>query len=157
MKRWYSLAVMATLATGAQAQEPGGPGQMGRRAQLPDRWITLDSLATTVGLTDEQKAKVAGPYKALNAVLKQGADKRAAGRQRMMGGGMGAMQDMTEEQRQAMRARMDSLRAELQPLQDEADQYYQAIRGALTAEQQAKFDALPKPQVMPPMRRGMGG
>jgi Spy/CpxP family protein refolding chaperone len=61
---------------------------------------------------------------------------------------------MTDEQRQAMRARMDSLRADLQPLQDEADQYYQAIRAALTPEQYAKFDALSKPQVMPPMRRG---
>lgn len=157
MKRWYTLAVMAALATGARAQTPGGPGPMGQRAQLPDRWITLDSLAATVGLSDEQKGKVTGPYNALNAVLKQGAEKRAAMRSRMGGGGMGNMQDMTDEQRQAMRARMDSLRAELQPLQDEADQYYQAIRGALTAEQHAKFDALPKPQVMPPMRRGMGG
>lgn len=150
MKRWYSLAVMAALATSAKAQGP-------QRAQLPDHWLTLDSLATAVGLSAEQKTKVTGPYNALNAVLKQGAEKRAAMRQRMMAGGMPNMQEATDEQRQAMRARMDTLRAELQPLQDEADQYYQAVRAALTVEQHPKFDSLPKPQVMPPMRRGMGG
>lgn len=156
MKRWYTLAVMAALATSALAQGPGGPGSMGQRAQLPDHWLTLDSLGAAVGLTAEQKTKVTGAYNALNGVLKQGADKRAGMRQRMGGTGAVSMQDMTDEQRQAMRARMDSLRAELQPLQDEAEQYYQAIRAALTAEQQPKFDALPKPQVMPPMRRGPG-
>lgn len=154
MKRWYTLAVMAALATSARAQGPGGPAGTGQRAQLPDHWLTLDSLSGVVGLTAEQKAKVTGPYTALNAVLKQGADKRASMRQRLGGTGMVSMQDMTDEQRQAMRARMDSLRAELQPLQDESEQYYQAIRAVLTPEQQPKFDALPKPQVMPPMRRG---
>lgn len=153
MKRWYTLAVMAALATSARAQGPGAPG-MGQRAQPPDHWMTLDSLATALGLTDDQRPKVTGPYNALNAVLKQGAGKRAAMRQRMMGGGgPGAMQEMSDEQRQAMRARMDSLRAELQPLQDEATQYLDGIRAALTPEQQAKFDALPKPSVLP-QRRG---
>lgn len=154
MKRWYTLAVMAALATSARAQGPGGQPGTSQRAQLPDHWMTLDSLTTAVSLTAEQKAKVTGPYNALNGILKQGAEKRAGMRQRMGGSGMVNMQDMTDEQRQAMRARMDSLRAELQPLQDEAEQYYQAIRAALTPEQHAKFDALPKPQVMPPMRRG---
>jgi len=157
MKRWYTLAVMAALATNARAQGPGGPGGMGQRTQLPDHWMTLDSLSAAVGLTAEQQAAVTGPYNALNSVLKQGAAKRAGMRQGMGGGpAMGGMQEMTDEQRQAMRARMDSLRAELQPLQDEAEQYYQAIGAALTAEQQPKFDALPRPRVMPPMRRGMG-
>jgi len=156
MKRWYTLAVMAALATSARAQGPGGQGGMGQRAALPDHWLTLDSLTGALALTDEQKTKITGSYNALNAVLKQGADKRAGMRQRMGGSGMVSMQDMTDEQRQAMRVRMDSLRAELQPLQDEADQYYQAIRGALSPDQHAKFDALAKPQVMPQMRRGGG-
>jgi hypothetical protein len=154
MKRWYTLAVMAALATGARAQGPGGPGGTGQRPQMPDHWMTLDSLNTALGLTADQKPKVTPHYDALNGVLKAGADKRAAMRQRMMGsGGMGNMQDMTDEQRQAMRARMDSLRAELQPLQEQVTQHLQAIRAALTADQQAKFDALPQPTVMP-MRRG---
>lgn len=149
----YMLGLMICLAAPAQAQGPGGPGQ---RPQLPDHWLTIDSLAQAVTLTAAQREKVTGPYTALNAVLKQGATKRAQMRERMgMGGGGaggGGFREMTDEQRQAMRARLDSMRAELQPLQDEADQYYQAIRGALTPEQQPKFDALPKPLVIPQMR-----
>ena len=155
MRRWYTLAVMAALAGSARAQVPGAPGGMGQRPQMPDHWMTLDSLVSALGLSAAQKPKVAGPYTALNAVLKQGADKRAAMRQRM-GGGQGApggMQDMTEEQRQAMRARMDSMRVELQPLQEEAEQYLAGIRMELTPEQQTKFDALPKPSIIPPRRR----
>ena len=154
MKRWYTLAVMAALATSARAQGPGGPGGMGQRPQMPDHWMTLDSLNTALGLTADQKPKVTPHYEALNGAFKAAADKRAAMRQRMMGsGGMGNMQDMTDEQRQAMRARMDSLRAELQPLQDQVTQHLQAIRAILSPEQQAKLDALPQPNLMP-MRRG---
>lgn len=157
MKRWYTLAVMAALATSARAQGPGGPGSMGQRPQLPDHWMTLDSLVSALGITAAQKPKIAGPYTALNAVLKQAADKRAAMRQRMGGqggpGAPGGMQEMTEEQRQAMRARMDSMRTELQPLQEEAEMYLGGIRMELTPEQQTKFDALPKPVVVPQRRR----
>lgn len=153
MKRWYTLAVMAALATSARAQGPGGPGGPGQRPQMPDHWMTLDSLNTALGLTAEQKPKVTPHYEALNGVLKTAADKRAAMRQRAGAGGMANMQEMTDEQRQAMRARMDSLRAELQPLQEQVTQHLQAIRAVLTADQQAKLDALPQPTVMP-MRRG---
>jgi Spy/CpxP family protein refolding chaperone len=46
---------------------------------------------------------------------------------------------------------MDSVRAEMEGFQAEADQWLAAIRNLLTPEQQAKFDALPKPQLV---RRG---
>ena len=154
MKRWYTLAVMAALATSARAQGPGGTGGMSQRPQLPDHWMTLDSLNAALELTAEQKPKVTPHYDALNGVLKAGAAKRTAMRSRMGGGGPASMQEMTDEQRQAMRARMDSLRAELQPLQDEATQHLQAIRAVLTPAQQAKFDALPVPTVMPQRRGG---
>jgi hypothetical protein len=153
MNAFAAVAVAAVLATAAQAQGPAGPGQ---RPQLPDHWMTLDSLTQAVGLTPAQREKVAGPYNALNAVLKQGAAKRTAMRERWGGGGMRSMRDATDEQRQVMRARLDSMRAELQPLQDEADQYYLAIRAALTPEQQPKFDGLPKPSLMPQVRRQPG-
>lgn len=139
---------LAATATTTQAQGPGGMG-MGQRP-IVDHWMTLDSLAQAVGLTADQKAKVAVHYNALNEVVKQGAAKRTAMRQSMAGGGN--MGDMTDEQRQALRTRMDSMRAELQPLQTQADTHYQAIRALLTPEQQPKFDALAKPVVLPPMR-----
>ena len=58
---------------------------------------------------------------------------------------------MTPEQREAMRPKMDSMRTEMDGLQAQADMHYGAIRALLTADQQAKFDALPKPRVA--MRR----
>ena len=64
---------------------------------------------------------------------------------------MGPMGQMTPEQRQAMQPKMDSMRTAMEGLQQQADTHYGAIRALLTAEQQAKFDALPKPQVA--MRR----
>jgi len=160
MNALTAVALTIAFTATAAAQGPGGPGGMGQRPQLPDHWLTIDSLAQAVALTPAQREKVTGPYNALNTVLKQGATKRAQMRERMGAGGAGGagaaggggFRDMSEEQRQAMRARMDSLRAELQPLQDEADQYYQAIRAALTPEQQTKLDALPKPLLLPPMR-----
>src|SRR5882672_5421409 len=60
-----------------------------------------------------------------------------------------------QEPTPAHRARFDSGPTEMEGFQAEADQYYAAIRNNLTPDQQAKLDALPKPQVV---RRGpMGG
>ena len=57
-----------------------------------------------------------------------------------------------------MRAKMDSVRTEMEGYQAEADQWLAAIRNLLTPAQQVKFDALPKPQLMrrPPRSTGPG-
>jgi len=47
------------------------------------------------------------------------------------------------------------MRTEMEGLQHQADEHYAAIRAVLTADQQTKFDALPKPQVA--MRRPSPG
>ena len=129
-----------------------------RPAPPPDHWLTLDSLTELVGLTAQQRARVTEPYTALNAVLKQAANRRAELRaqfQRRQGGGQpgGPPPAATPEQR----ARADSLRAEFQALQDEADLWHGAIRDLLMPEQQAKFDALAPPRVMGEMMRRRGG
>jgi len=116
--------------------------------------MTIDSLSQALGLSAEQRAKITPSYTALNGVMKDAAARRQAIRQQMQGGGGVGFtpgQEPTAEQR----ARFDSVRVEMQGFQAEADQYYGAIRNNLTPDQQAKLDALPKPQVM---RRGpMGG
>jgi hypothetical protein len=142
------LAVTSTAVLHAQGGGMGG-GQFG---PPPDHWMTLDSLAQAVGLTADQRAKVAPHYGELNGVMKKAADRRIAFRQSM--GGMGMMQ-MTQAQRDSMRPKMDSMRTEMEGLQQQADEHYGAIRALLTAAQQAKFDALPKPRVM--MRRPAPG
>jgi hypothetical protein len=149
MRRSIAVALCSALfAAPALAQQPGGMGGGGRFAPPPDHWMTLDSLAQAVGLSADQKTKVAPHYAELNAIMKKAADRRTAFRQ-SMGGGMG---QMTPEQREAMRPKMDSLRTELDGMQRDADTHYGMIRAALTADQQAKFDALPKPVVSPPRR-----
>lgn len=141
-------ACLFAPAAPALAQEPGAMGQR-RFAPPPDHWMTLDSLADAVGLTADQKPKVGQPYTALNGVLKDAAARRAALRQQMQAG-QGSFQP-GQEPTPEMRARMDSVRVEFEGYQAEADQWLAAIRNLLTPAQQAKFDALAKPQLA---RRG---
>ena len=144
-RRILTLFLAVTSAAVLRAQGGGMGG--GQFQPPPDHWLTMDSLAQAVGLTADQRAKVAPHYAELNAAVKKAADRRAAFRQSMGG----SMAQMTPEQRQAMRPKMDSVRTEMDVLQQEADTHYGAIRALLTPEQQAKFDALPKPRVA--MRR----
>ena len=86
--------------------------------------------------------------------MKDAAARRQAIRQQMQASGMQFTpgQEPTPE----MRARFDSVRAEMEGFQAEADQWYTAIRNNLTPAQQAKFDALPRPMVLRP-RGAMAG
>ena len=144
-RRILTLFLAVTSAAVLRAQGGGMGG--GQFQPPPDHWLTMDSLAQAVGLTADQRAKVAPHYAELNAAVKKAADRRAAFRASMGG----SMAQMTPEQRQAMRPKMDSVRTEMDVLQQEADTHYGAIRALLTADQQTKFDALPKPRVA--MRR----
>ena len=144
-RRILTLFLAVTSAAVLRAQGGGMGG--GQFQPPPDHWLTMDSLAQAVGLTADQRGKVAPHYAELNAAVKKAADRRGAFRASMGG----SMAQMTPEQRQAMRPKMDSVRTEMDALQQEADTHYGAIRALLTPEQQAKFDALPKPRVA--MRR----
>lgn len=110
----------------------------------PDHWLTLDSLAAAIGLDAAQRRAVADPYRALNAVLKQAADKHAELRRRSEGQPRPVS---PEAMTPAMRTRFDSVRTEFEGMQDEADQWYMMIRNLLRSEQLARFDALAKPMV----------
>lgn len=138
-----------TLATQVVAQ---APDTARRRFQPPpDHWMTIDSLSQTLGLSAAERTKITPAYTALNGVMKDAAARRQAIRQRMQASGFTPGQEPTPE----MRARMDSVRTEMEGFQAEADQWYAAIRNNLTPAQQAKFDALPKPAVFRP-RGAMG-
>jgi len=126
----------------AQSGGMGGMGGMGRMAPPPDHWMTKDSLVAAVGLSADQATKVQAAYDSINAIMKSAATRRDKARQEMMSqAGGGPPSD-------EMRAKMQAMRTEMQGLQTAIDVQYQAIRGALTPAQQAKFDALPKPMVM---------
>lgn len=147
-----SALVLALVATPAFAQNPGAMGGQRRVGPPPDHWMTLDSLAQAVGLSAEQKTKVVQPYTALNGVMKDVAARRQALRQEMQGSGFMPGQEPTPE----MRARMDSVRTEMEGFQAEADQWIAAIRNLLTPAQRTTFDALPKPQFVRRPPRGTG-
>ncbi len=145
MRRWLPAVLLFTLTFDSAVAQGPGPGRL---QPPPDHWLTLDSLAHAVGLTAEQRTKVAEPYTALNGVMRDAAAKRAELRHQFHGGaGFQPGMEPTPEQR----ARMDSVRAQFEAFQTEADEWYQTMRNLLTPEQQAKFDALPKPRVA--MRR----
>jgi len=147
MRRLTAIAVVSfALATPALCQER-------RFTPPPDHWMTLDSLAQAVDLTAAQQPKVAQPYTALNGVMKDVAARRQALRQQMQGSFVPGQEPTPE-----MRAKMDSVRTEMEGYQAEADQWLAAIRNLLTPAQQVKFDALPKPQLMrrPPRSTGPG-
>ena len=151
--RPYILLVAALAGAPAVAQNPppgpGGPGGGRQFTPPPDHWLTMDSLTAAVGLTAAQKTKVTQAYTALNAVMKQAADRRTALRGQMQGQFTPGQEPSPEQ-----RARMDSVRVEFEGMQEEANQWLGMIRAELTAEQQAKFDALPPPRVAMRMRRG---
>ena len=154
MRRPIVAALLLTsLTIPALAQDPGAMGGQRRFGPPPDHWMTLDSLAQAVGLTADQKPKVAQPYTALNGVMKDVAARRQALRQQMQGNFVPGQEPTPE-----MRAKMDSVRTEMEGYQAEADQWLAAIRNLLTPAQQVKFDALPKPQLMrrPPRSTGPG-
>src|SRR5438093_12826643 len=106
-RRILTLFLAVTSAAVLRAQGGGMGG--GQFQPPPDHWMTMDSLAQAVGLTADQRAKVAPHYAELNTVVKKAADRRAAFRA-SMGGSMG---QMTPEQREAMRPKRDPMRPEL--------------------------------------------
>ena len=155
MRSMMSFAAICLLTTclAAQApQTPTAPDSARRRAQpLPDHWMTIDSLSQALGLSAAERTKITPAYTALNGVMKDAAARRQAIRQQMQASGFTPGQEPTPEQR----ARFDSVRAEMEGFQAEADQWHGAIRSNLTSAQQAKFDSLPKPLVF--RRGGMSG
>ena len=150
MRRVAAIAVLCFIVA-APAAAQTAQGEPPRRFQPPpDHWTTIDSLSQTLGLTAEQRTKITPAYTALNGVMKDAAARRQAIRQQMQASGFTPGQEPTP----AQRAKFDSVRAEMQGFQAEADQWYAAIRNNLTPDQQTKFDALSKPVVFRPMGGG---
>jgi transposase len=112
----------------------------------PDHWLSADSVAKVVGVTDAAlTAKIAPHLAEVDRVLKAVAEER----QKMMA----AMQAGGGRPDQAT---MAAMREKNQANQASVDAHLKAVRDLLSPEQQVKFDALQKPRLMmgPGGRRG---
>src|SRR5260221_14729740 len=87
MRRPIAVALLLTgLSLPALAQDPNAMGGAQRRFQPPpDHWMTIDSLFQAVGLTADQKPKVAQPYTALNRLTHDATPRPQADRQQTQG------------------------------------------------------------------------
>jgi len=152
MRKVAATLLFLGFATQAMAQAPDTARR--RFPPPPDHWMTIDSLSQALGLSSAERTKITPAYTALNGVMKDAAARRQEIRQRMQASGMQFTpgQEPTPE----MRARMDSVRTEMEGFQAEADQWYASIRNNLTPAQQTKLDALPKPMVFRPRPQGGG-
>ncbi len=122
-----SLAFLTAASVAvAHAQRPGPP---------PDHWLTMDSLVQELALTAEQQKMVADPYKKINAVMKEAAQKRRALREEMR------TEPVSPDER--FRALPEAFAV----MQATIDEQYALIRQMLTEPQRAKLDSLPKPSV----------
>lgn len=135
----FLALVTGLCAVTLPAAAQGGGMRQGFRAP-PDHWLTMDSLDAAVSLTAKQKAGVQVHFDSIQAVYKQAVAARQKMRQQFQSG-----ERPSQEQMQQMHTDMENL-------QQAVDAQYNELRAMLTADQQAAFDKLPKPQVA--MRRG---
>jgi hypothetical protein len=143
---WSPRMRLLTCVTGLVLLLPATLAAQGR-SPFPDRWLTFDAVATALALAPEQRAGVEPRYEAVNAVLQRATQRRDDARRAFQG--QGSVKDMSESQRDALKARLASANAGFDGLQTELDGAYAALREQLTASQQAQFDGLSRPRIVP--------
>jgi hypothetical protein len=146
--RWLSrAAAVLLLVPGVAAAQDQAP--------FPDRWLTLDALAGQLALSADQRANIEAPLAEFNAVLQRATQRRQQLAEEFKGSPR--YSQMNAGERQALEDRLRVIRAEYESRQAELDQWRGAIRAQLTADQQARFDALPKPRLVPEAQAAGGG
>jgi hypothetical protein len=141
VKRIAGLLIALTLATAGTALAQRGMGM-----PMPDHWLSADSLAKAVGVTDAAVvAKVAPHLAEVDKVLAAVAAERRKMMEAMQAGGGRPDQ-----------AAMQAMRTQAEENQKAVDQHLAAVRDALPEPNRAAFDALAKPNVRPRGRMGGG-
>lgn len=141
--RWFARAVALVLVVSPLG---GGTAAAQGPSPFPDHWLTLDELAQILSLTAEQREAVRGPYTGLNDVLSRATQRRNELLAEFQGT---RYSQLSASERQALEDRLRVIRADYDARQAELDQWLAAVRGQLTAAQQAGFDALAKPRLVP--------
>jgi predicted nucleic acid-binding Zn-ribbon protein len=131
-----ALAVLGIAALLAAPTTGQIRGQRQTQQPTPDAWMTIDSLATVLELTADQRDAVAPQLTELNDVMKQASEQRTQLRSQMSAGERPSPEAFT------------AMREQMAAMQEQIDEHYGAIRALLSATQQAAFDALQKPTLM---------
>jgi hypothetical protein len=125
---------------------PGIASAQGR-APFSDHWLTYDAVSGALGLTADQRASVEPRYAAVNAVLQ-----RATLRHGEIGRsfqGQRPVKQMSDGERESLKARLASANAEFDGIQTELEGALAALRAELSAAQQQRFDAMALPRLVP--------
>ncbi len=149
----------ATLLMAAACQEapvdpssapgPGGAGRglLGRIvAKSAELGLTADQVAKLTAIGEQLQAKNAALQEQLKAILGDRPER-------------GAMRELSAEEREALRAKMEQARPILEQLRENSRAAFEEARAILTAEQQAKIREHTRrgPGQGAGMRRGPGG
>ena len=142
MKLLYvgALAALVSLPTMAISQSR-------KHVAPPERWMTSESLASALGLSEEQSAGTSDSYAAINQVLADATSKREQHKAKFHG--RKKVIDMSENERKDVTTELRAIRAEYDERQADLDARLSTFRSLLTAEQQTRFDALAKPRLVP--------
>ena len=134
----YLVALLLVLPGIAAAQD---------KSPIPDHWLTLDSLAAALGLSDPQGTQVRDTYESVNRVLQDATQRRAEIKASFQG--TRPVSQMSEDERKALTGRLDAVRVEYEGRQAELERQLTALRALLSPGAQTLFDALPKPRLVP--------
>lgn len=139
MRTSLCLLALALLTVPTAAQGPGrGPGQGG--PPLPEQWVSLDSLAQAIQLTDDQRAAAQPLHQQIDSIVRRGAAVRTEMRQEMQ-----RNPDREQAQRYFQR---------LQTMQQRVDRLLNDLRAGLTEEQKTALNRVRAPMVIPPRPQG---
>jgi hypothetical protein len=131
-----AFACFAALALSTASLSAQGPGQF---QPPPDHWISLDSLATVLNLSADQRKAVAPHQAAIDSIVHAAAEQRAQMRAQMQGGG--------GPPSEADRARFADMRTKFQDMQTAAEHHLDELKALLTDQQNAKLAELREIQI----------
>ena len=138
MRHLVAVLTIAALSFPAAAQGRGA--RQGQGQNIPQTWVSFDSLSQAIQLTDAQRAAAQTTHGQIDSLVRGGAAVRAEMQQ--------------ELQRSRDRQQAQRFFQRLQTMQERADRLMNDLRGQLTDEQKTALAALRAPLIAPPRGRG---
>jgi len=136
MRALLLMVALTATALPTLAQQPGRQPGPRPGMNLPEHWLPFDSLATTLALTDEQRAAAQDLHRQIDSIVRHGATVR---------GEMRAELQRNRDPQQAQR-----FRQRLESMQQRTDRLLRDLRDQLSDTQRTALEGVRPPRVMPP-------